>query len=230
MNANKGEIKDILSKEKRVGINNDGKEILKGETGGKRYGEGYRNSEKKGYGGYYGNNKKSARGYGYGESYKAPKVFGYGKDYKSSEKRAYGGYKKNQPYEIQPYGELKNYNPNNYINPGVYEMKAYDGKPYESKDYSMSGYQKKVKDIFGDTQRVRRRSKDRKDQKKRLSYGKVKLENTEIPILRGEEALFGTKVPAYELPANKKTLYFFGNTVSTKKPNTEKMNKTKRRR
>ena len=125
---------------------------------------------------------------------------------------------------------MNNYNPKNYINPAVYEMKAYEGKPYENKNYVMSGYQKTVRDIFGDTQRVRRRTKDRKEQKKRLNYRKVRVENTEIPILRGEEALFGKATQAFELPANKKTLYFFGNTVSSKKPTSSKLQKTKRRR
>jgi hypothetical protein len=231
-NANRVKINDILSKEKREGNNNKGKEILKGESENKRYGEGYNNRKKteKG-GGYYGKNEKS-RGYGYTENYKAPKVFGYDKGYSETKKTEYGGYKgyKSKAYEILPYAELNSYNPKNYINPAVYEMKAYDGKPYEAKDYSMSGYQKKVKDIFGDTQRVRPRSKDRKEQKRRLNYRKVRVENTEIPILRGEEALFGKPAKAFELPANKKTLYFFGNTVSTKKPTSGKLQKTKRRR
>ena len=239
MSANKTDIRDILTKDNREGRNNKGKEIIGAGSDNRKYGrvnkdkgygEGYRNSKSE-KGGYYGNSKY-ARGYGYYGGYKLPKIFGYNTKY-GSEKKGYGSYRKSETYEIQPYGDLKSYNPKNYINPGVYDMKSYGGKPYENKEYVMADYQKHVRDIFPDTQRVRRRTSDRKEEKKRLNYNMFKLENTEIPILRGEEALFGTKTKAYELPANKKTFYVFGNTMSTKKPSfltEKKTKKTKRRR
>ena len=53
-NANRAEIKDILSKEKREGNNNRGKEILKGDSEKRRYGEGYENRKRTDKaGGYY---------------------------------------------------------------------------------------------------------------------------------------------------------------------------------
>ena len=69
---------------------------------------------------------------------------------------------------------------------------------------------------------------DRKRYRKEEEFYNVfTLENTEIPILRGEEALTGKKMPAYELPANKKILYEFGNMFTTKKPKLNKKSKNK---
>lgn len=57
---------------------------------------------------------------------------------------------------------------------------------------------------------------------------KFSLENTEIPIIRGMEALTSKRTKALELPANKQTLYSFGNVFSIDVPkNTKKQGRTK---
>lgn len=57
-----------------------------------------------------------------------------------------------------------------------------------------------------------------KDKRKELFYDMFTVENVDLPILRGEEALTGKPVAKRELPRNKKTLYQFGNIFTTKKP------------
>ena len=57
-----------------------------------------------------------------------------------------------------------------------------------------------------------------KDKRKELFYDMFTVENVDLPILRGEEALTGKPVTKRELPRNKKTLYQFGNIFTTKKP------------
>ena len=57
-----------------------------------------------------------------------------------------------------------------------------------------------------------------KDKRKELFYDMFTVENVDLPILRGEEALTGKPVGKRELPRNKKTLYQFGNLFTTKKP------------
>lgn len=59
-----------------------------------------------------------------------------------------------------------------------------------------------------------------------MDYNIFNLENTEIPIVRGFEALTGIEVPTYELPANKQTFYQYGNTLTTRKPGTPNKKKT----
>ena len=57
-----------------------------------------------------------------------------------------------------------------------------------------------------------------KDRRKKSYYNVFTVENVDLPILRGEEALTGQTLPKQELPANKKTIYQFGNIFTTKKP------------
>ena len=57
-----------------------------------------------------------------------------------------------------------------------------------------------------------------KDRRKKSYYNVFTVENVDLPILRGEEALTGQTLPKQELPANKKTVYQFGNIFTTKKP------------
>lgn len=51
------------------------------------------------------------------------------------------------------------------------------------------------------------------------------MENTEIPIVRGWEALTGIDTPTYELPANRQTFYQVGNTLTKTKPKSLKEKK-----
>ena len=58
-----------------------------------------------------------------------------------------------------------------------------------------------------------------------MDYNIFNLENTEIPIVRGFEALTGIEVPTYELPANKQTFYQVGNTLTKTLPKSLKEKK-----
>ena len=57
-----------------------------------------------------------------------------------------------------------------------------------------------------------------KDRRKEEEYNVFTIENVDLPILRGEEALTGRALPKHELPANRKKMYQFGNIFTTKKP------------
>lgn len=57
-----------------------------------------------------------------------------------------------------------------------------------------------------------------KDRRKEEEYNVFTIENVDLPILRGEEALTGRALPKHELPANRKKVYQFGNIFTTKKP------------
>ena len=56
------------------------------------------------------------------------------------------------------------------------------------------------------------------DRRKEEEYNVFTIENVDLPILRGEEALTGRALPKHELPANRKKVYQFGNIFTTKKP------------
>ena len=138
------------------------------------------------------------------------------------------GYGKSKPYKFEGYSfKYKGKGPD-------YTMSKYLGNsaPYiNSKiEYKSPMLVKDFKDIIPQSnERVRRLgTSKKKDRVKKADFGKFRVENTEIPIVRGEEALFSKPVSAFKLPANKKTFYTFGNMILGTKPKVSK--KTKRRR
>jgi len=66
--------------------------------------------------------------------------------------------------------------------------------------------------------------KNKRDRLRDQDLNIFTVENVDLPILRGEEALTGKTLPKFELPTNRKTLYQFGNMFTSKKPKLTKKN------
>ena len=215
INAARGRQRESFTKENKK----DTSERLKDKYTKKdeKYFEEYYKDKSSSRGGYYGRE----RDYGYRERYRGDYGYGRIKEYP----RGYDFFKGySSTYKIEPKYYAGEYKRIDYLQPSSYVMGSkYKGNPYKNTKYNLGAYPSKttIQPQPKETP-IRIKTKDKPKESKKERYRKITLENVEIPIVRAEDVLFSKDIGVLELPANKKTLYEFGNVLSTKKPSVKK--------